>query len=110
MANSISQIMQGVVKRVTAIILFYILSGILINVEVETFATNINLPIAIQEQECRIAAEPCADTLQDCLDTASENYEDGTHSAEQYVMFAVVYCPAGFLDCVEDRYGDDGDN
>ena len=54
-----------------------------------------------------LAEEPCAELLQNCLDTASENLENGTYTNEQYVMFALVYCPDAFFDCVEKLYGDE---
>ncbi len=52
-----------------------------------------------------LAEEPCANLLHNCLDTASENYRNGDYDHEQYVMFAVNYCPEGGIDCVESLYG-----
>ncbi len=52
-----------------------------------------------------LAEEPCANLLHNCLDTASENYRNGDYDHEQYVMFAVNYCPGAFIDCVESLYG-----
>ena len=52
-----------------------------------------------------LAEEPCAKMLQNCLDTASENLDNGTYNEEQYVRFAIEYCPKAFVDCLEKLYG-----
>ena len=99
------------VKRHTAIISALMLLSCLLMVTVPGAKAGIPEsdaePTATTSNcECLAAEEPCADLLQNCQDTASENYENGDYNYEQYVMFSTRYCIEAFLDCVEDLYGD----